>query len=66
MRGIFDGLITMLLVIALVAPLGAHVAWCIAAADRTGSAIALLIAGLVITPLGWLHGVSVFLGFGWI
>ena len=43
-----------------------HIVWCIGAADRTGSAIALLIAGLVIPPVGWVHGVSLFFGATWV
>ncbi len=45
-------------------PLIRHVVWCVQMADVTGSAIALLIVGLVIFPVGWIHGVSVLLGFG--
>lgn len=49
---------------ALAGPVIVHIVWCINAAAYTGSAIALLIAGLVITPIGWLHGVSVIIGLG--
>lgn len=48
------------------APIINHVVWCIGEADRTGSAIALLIVGLVITPISWIHGVCLWLGFTWI
>jgi len=47
-------------------PYVTHLIWCIDKASETGSAIALLIAGLVIPPIGWLHGVSLWLGFTWI
>lgn len=43
-----------------------HIIWCVEAAAHTGSAIALLIIGIVFFPIGWLHGVSLFLGFTWI
>lgn len=46
-------------------PLGTHIVTCIDKASETGSAIALLIAGLVIFPVGWLHGVAVLMGFSW-
>ena len=38
--------------------------WCIGRAEETGSAIALLVVGLFFFPIGWLHGVSIILGFG--
>lgn len=53
-------------IIALFGPILTHLIWCIDKASETGSAIALLIAGLVIPPIGWLHGVSLWLGFTWI
>lgn len=43
-----------------------HVIWCIDAAARTGSAIALLIVGIVLPPLGWVHGVCALIGWGWV
>ena len=43
-----------------------HIVWCIRAAAETGSAIALLLVGLVIPPIGWIHGVCLLLGFTWI
>lgn len=43
-----------------------HIIWCIEKAEETGSAIALLIVGLFIFPIGWLHGVSLMLGYTWI
>tara|TARA_R110000787_G_scaffold119104_3_gene230020 strand:+ start:200 stop:400 length:201 start_codon:yes stop_codon:yes gene_type:complete len=43
-----------------------HVVFCIKAAAYTGSAIALLIAGLFVFPVGIVHGVSLWLGFTWI
>ena len=58
----------LLLIVAVavlfLAPIGQHIWWCIEKADETGAAIALLIVGLAIFPIGWLHGVSIFLGFG--
>lgn len=66
MRGIFDGLRTVLFALLVFIPFGAHITFCIIEAGRTGSAIAMLIAGLVIPPLGWLHGLSVIFGYGWI
>ena len=53
----------MILVVGF-GPLVQHVLWCIERADETGSAIALLIVGLIFFPVGWVHGVSVILGFG--
>ena len=47
-------------------PFITHVVWCIGAAAHTGSAIALLIVGLVVAPVGWLHGVCLWLGYTWI
>lgn len=43
-----------------------HIVWCIRMANETGSAIALLIVGMVAFPIGWLHGVSLWFGFTWI
>jgi hypothetical protein len=54
----------ILIICVSLGPLVAHVVWCINAAAHTGSAIALLIAGLALPPVGWVHGVSVLLGFG--
>jgi hypothetical protein len=54
----------ILIICVSLGPLVAHVVWCINAAEHTGSAIALLIAGLALPPVGWIHGVSVLLGFG--
>ena len=45
-------------------PLIIDVVWCIQMAAETGSAIALLIVGLLVFPVGWVHGVSILLGFG--
>ena len=49
-----------------IAALITHVVFCIKAAAVTGSAIALLIAGLFIFPVGILHGISLWLGYTWI
>ncbi len=51
---------------AVFGPYITHIVWCIDKASETGSAIALLIVGIVIAPVGWLHGVCVLLGFGWV
>ena len=52
--------------IAIFAPMINHIVWCIDKASETGSAIALLIVGVVIPPVGWVHGVSLFFGATWI
>ena len=43
-----------------------HILWCLERADESMAAIALLIIGLFFFPIGWLHGVSLFLGFTWL
>lgn len=53
-------------VLLILGPIITHVVWCIQTADETGSAIALLIVGLPFPPLGWVHGVSIILGYGWL
>ena len=53
----------------LLIPLAAmitHVIFCIKAAAWTGSAIALLIVGLAVFPVGIVHGIALWLGFTWI
>ena len=59
-------ILTIWLALAAVAfvPMVKHILWCIEAAAETGSAIALLVVGLIIPPVGWVHGVSLLLGFG--
>lgn len=67
--GLILAIVVIWITLALVSlvPMIKHILWCIEAADDTGSAIALLIAGLIIPPVGWVHGVSILLGFGgWI
>ena len=59
--GLFVGFVGLVL-----GPLITHIVWCINAASETGSAIALLIVGLIIPPVGWIHGISLWLGFTWI
>ena len=54
------------LMVVFAAPIINHIVWCINAASETGSAIALLIVGLVISPVGWVHGISLWLGYTWI
>ena len=61
-RWLLTGVITFM-VVGLV-PLSIHVVWCIQMAAETGSAIALLIVGLLLFPVGWVHGMSILLGFG--
>lgn len=41
-----------------------HIVICIAA--NTASAVALLIVGIVIPPVGVVHGLSYWLGYGWV
>ena len=50
----------------LITPFITHIVWCINAASETGSAIALLIVGVLIPPVGWVHGLALWLGFTWI
>ena len=54
------------LAIVIIGPILTHVIWCINMAEETGSAIALLLVGLFIPPVGWFHGMSLWLGFTWI
>lgn len=62
--GLFAGVIA--LVAAFIGPMIYHIVWCINMADETGSAIALLIVGVIFPPLGWVHGVALTFGFTWI
>ena len=48
------------------APLINHILYCINAASQNGSAIAMLIVGLIIPPVGWLHGVALWMGHTWV
>ena len=50
----------------ILGPLVNHIVWCINNANETMSAIALLIVGLIIFPVGWVHGVALMMGFTWI
>jgi len=61
-----SGLGALAIIALALIPFGAHIVWCIQMADKTGSAIALLIVGVIFAPLGWIHGVSVLLGYGWL
>ena len=61
--GIVTGFLIMLVPLAA---LLTHIIFCIKTAAVTGSAIALLIVGLAIFPIGIFHGVSLWLGFAWI
>lgn len=49
-----------------IGPIITHIVWCVQHASETGSAIALLIVGLVFTPVSWVHGVCLWFGFTWI
>jgi len=53
-------------VVVSIGPWIYHIVWCIQKADESGSAIALLIVGFMIPPIGWLHGVSAWFGYYWI
>jgi len=66
MSDAFGGLIVVILWIVGAAGWITHIVWCIGAASYTGSAIALLIVGVVLFPVGLLHGWSLWLGFTWI
>ena len=43
-----------------------HIIWCINMASETGSAIALLIVGVILPFIGWIHGVALLFGWTWI
>ncbi len=43
-----------------------HIVWCIQTASETASAIALLSVGVLMPPVGMIHGVALWLGFTWI
>ncbi len=55
-----------LLVILVAWPISQHVVWYVGGVDRTVSATALLVVGLVVPVIGWVHGVSIMLGWAWI
>lgn len=62
-----DGIAVVLFLVGGVAALAAwitHIVVCIAA--NTASAVALLLVGLLIPPVGVLHGFSYWLGYGWV
>ena len=63
-KGLFPSTIGFAFVLGILLPLPVLISWCIESADETGSAIALLIVGLVFFPVGWILGVSVIPGFG--
>ena len=63
-KNMFSGGTGIVMTLVVFLPLIQHVIWCIGKADETGSAIALLIAGLVFFPVGWVHGMAVIFGFG--
>ena len=44
-------------------PLARHVLWCIGHSESMQH-ILLLGAGVIVPPLGWVHGMSLLLGFG--
>lgn len=59
-------LVALLIVAFTVGPFITHIVWCIGKAAETGSAIALLIVGVVMPPVGWAHGLCLWFGFTWI
>ena len=65
-EGVFGFLIMGAMFIMPIAALLTHIVFCVKAAAFTGSAIALLIVGLLFFPLGVIHGISLWLGFSWI
>ncbi len=65
-KGFFASALGLASAAIFIVPFGNHIVWCIQAADQTGSAIALLLVGMFFFPIGWLHGVSLFLGYTWI
>ena len=52
------------LAILILLPIGWHAFWCVERVEQGLQFFALLFAGLAFTPLGWIHGMSVLLGFG--
>lgn len=66
MSGTLAGLAGMVFIVGCILAWGTHLVFCISAAAYTGSAIALLIVGLAFFPLGILHGVSIWFGYGWL
>ncbi len=58
------GLILIGIGVAIAAAWVTHIVICIAA--NTASAVALLIIGVVIPPVGVVHGLSYWLGYGWV
>ena len=48
-------------------PLIIHVVWCVQLASEYSenwNALVLLVAGVIVAPVGWVHGMSILLGFG--
>lgn len=66
MRYLVGFLIYVAGIFIVLAPIINHIVYCINAASETGSAIALLVVGLLITPVAWVHGVALWLGYTWI
>ena len=57
----------VLLAVAGLVPLIIHVMWCIQLATEYADywiPLVLLIAGLIVPPVGWVHGMSILSGFG--
>ena len=52
-----------IMAVAGLIPLARHVLWCIGHSESMQH-ILLLGAGVIIPPLGWVHGMSLLLGFG--
>lgn len=53
-----------LAVFIAVVPFIAHMAWAVGLPCTTWLSMTILIGGIVVFPLGWLHGTVVILGFG--
>ena len=63
---LFTGLFLLLAVVGL-GPLIIHVVWCIQLAAQSADywiPLVLLVVGVILAPVGWVHGMSILLGFG--
>jgi hypothetical protein len=65
-EGIAAFILGTLAIALTLGPYVTHIVWCIGKAGETGSAIALLLVGMVIAPVGWLHGLCLWAGWSWI
>lgn len=57
-------LIWLALAAVVLVPMVRHILWCIEDAAEIGSAIALLVVGMIFQPVGWVHGINLLPGFG--